>query len=95
MDGLTEEDAHDGAKWLLLHLFIHFGELITCVLIEQFAGLSSFPGLGVAQGLSNPMPFGQSFHSTGAFQPKVVIDTFVFLLNSFFARVQILNFVSK
>jgi len=52
-------------------------------MLEQFAGLSSFPGLGVAQGLSNPMPFGQSFHSTGAFQPKVVMMLFV--LYSLFA----------
>jgi len=48
-----------------------------CALM-QFAGLSSFPGLGIAQGLSNPVPFGQSFHSTGAFQPKVVNDSLVF-----------------
>jgi len=39
---------------------------------KQFAGLSGFPGLGVAQGLSNSLPFGQNLHPSGAFQPKVI-----------------------
>jgi len=45
---------------------------VSLYVFKQFAGLSGFPGLGVAQGLSNPLPFGQNLHPTGAFQPKVV-----------------------
>jgi len=77
-------------KWLLFIVICILSYLCMCML-EQFAGLSSFPGLGMAQGLSNPMPFGQSFHPTGAFQPKVLMMLFCLL----FALRQRLNMFGK
>ena len=48
----------------------------TICVFKQFAGLSSFPGVGMAQGLSSSLSFGQNLHPSGAFQPKVMTRFF-------------------